>query len=119
MKMSIDPDKAATTPVVVVFVKGVRVSSRYQKQDEIVRMTRAIAAMPESLSRAIEEFWCNSKHTHQYNVEIRASVKRREVRQAIAAWLDAWMLAKHGGHNGVHVGDDVEACPNWSGDDAV
>jgi hypothetical protein len=110
----LNPDKAPTTPVVAVIVGGVRVSSRYQKRVEIECMTHAIAAMPEGMPEAIAGFWCDSKATHTYSVEMRPGFDRQEVTRPIAEWLGRWMRTKHGGHNGIFVGQHGEgADPEW------
>lgn len=108
-----DNEKAPTSPAEVVITRGVRVSSRYQKQHEITLLVRAVDLMPACMCEAILELWCDSK-AYTFNVDLHPDWNCPEVRHTIAAWLSAYMLFYSRGHNGIYVGDPAECVePHW------
>jgi hypothetical protein len=67
-----DDEKVATTAVKVLVVRGVEITSRYQKADELELMGRIIDAMPPCVSARIESVWCDSKACHCYSITLKA-----------------------------------------------
>lgn len=102
-----DDEKTATSPADFVVVRSVLVSSRYQKQDEVTLMVRAVDAMPSMMCAAIQELWCDSKATNTYHANLHSDFDCPGVSKWIAKWLHAFMLFERRGHNGIYVGDAV------------
>lgn len=121
-----DDEKVATTAVKELAVRGVRITSRYQKAYELELMGRIIDAMPPCVSAQIESVWCDSKACHCYSITLKPSAGHARVEEtaAVAAALFSNLaLELHGGHNGIVVlgpGGEypalADADPDWRDD---
>lgn len=112
----IDPEKLSDTPLQALHVRGVEITSRYQKKHELLSMAEAITLLPEAVAGQIKSIWCDSKACCCYGVTIRRH--EPDFAWAIARALDHAFCALDGGHNGISVGATggnhvADADPNW------
>jgi hypothetical protein len=112
----LDPEKLSTTSVKFAIVRGVKISSRYQKQHEMVLMTRIVEMLPPWATEAMAELWCNSKHGHQFIVELKDGMDRPELTKRLGRLLDRLFLQINRGHNGIEVGEKYEVAAWWEED---
>ena len=108
-------EKAPTTPFTAAFAHGVRLTSRYQKQDELTRMARVMDALPAAVRDCIASMECDSKATHSYAVRLHAATSGvPAAEQAIAQRIGHELCQVAGGHNGVYVGRHGVCDPDWN-----
>ncbi len=105
-------EKSATSLYDYVVVSGVRIESRWQKQDEIDGMVAVVRLMPPQLALEMRLLWCDSKEGCQYTCELRRGRSLRSREAAVAAALEHFLCERPaGGHNGVFVGRvTLDAC---------
>lgn len=92
--------------------RGIKVSSRYSKLDEIDLMVAALAAIPAHCVEKVASVFCDSKMTSCFDVKLVLGTDAemaREIGDAFAAAI----CKLNGGHNGIYIG---ERCidPWWS-----
>jgi hypothetical protein len=119
----VDPEKLPDTPVRMVIVRGVTITSRYRKQREFAVMSQVVAALPPWAVRVMQAMWCDSKASCCYSVAIDPDCDRPEITRSLARLLDQRFVALDGGHNGIDVGTSLFggdtsawADPNWQED---
>jgi hypothetical protein len=112
-----DPDwplgyeKAATTPTVFAIVRGVKISSRYQKQHEMETLAQMVAAL--RLPWCVSEIWCNSKQTHDWHVALWPAFDHPVTARIVAEDIHTMLLQKHDGYNALSVGSHFEETGAW------
>lgn len=109
-------EKVATTPIREMEVKGVSITSRYNKADEFDTMAGMVRGVDEHLRPLIKSIFCDSKACSTYSIELERC-SHREAR-AIADQLDQDCCKHDGGHNGIHVeganGGRLNVNPRWT-----
>ncbi len=98
-------ERAATTPIIKVIVRGVEITSRYRKRRELALMARVISAVPKHEVGNLA-IWCDSKCTHSYAVNLRPGwrkTRRGHYPQVVADAIGALLCALDDGHNGISV----------------
>ena len=55
-------ERAATTPIIKVIVRGVEITSRYRKRRELALMARVISAVPEHEVGNLAAIWWTEMH---------------------------------------------------------
>jgi hypothetical protein len=123
---TLDDEKTPTAPVDTIWVGNVRITSRYDKRDELVRMTMAVLALDEQEIQLIASLWCDSKCGHCYHVVLCPAwrTKRGHAFPRLLARKLGWIFLQldAGGHNGISVNDAddttrlADADPDWTGD---
>lgn len=106
-KIVFDPDKAADVPATRMFVRGVELSSRYDKGHEYRSMSRVIEALPENVARRLRMIWCDSKACATYSVEGQLSQRDLDLIGALFYEFD-------GGHNGIFGEGELYVDPDWN-----
>lgn len=96
-----DAEKVADTSIKVAVEKGVEITSRYQKANEVFVMTAMVDALSESLSTYVLTLFCDSKASHTYSVTIKSWNK--DIALEIARRFESVAVAMRGGHNGICV----------------
>lgn len=111
-------ERVQTTSLDVIEYKGVVLSSRYQKAEELVLMQRMVDDVGTCLLRKIESIWCDSKATASYTVLLNNCDE--DPAWEIASRLEATCLEMDGGHNGIYVhgntGTNCSLDPVWIND---
>lgn len=111
-KVVFDPEKAADVPATEMFVRGVRLESRYGHGAEYRSMSRVVEALPENLVRRLRQIWCDSKACAVYGVE-------GDLTQRDLDLIGLGFVHFDGGHNGVYGPDDLYVEADWAVDDQV
>jgi hypothetical protein len=106
-------EKAATTPAEFAIVYGVEISSRYQKHDEMVTLTKLISALPYDVRCWIREAWCDSKHGHAWHFEMAPDHDNVPKARCVGKFMHDQIMALHGGHNDLTVGEHVHLGADW------
>jgi hypothetical protein len=117
-------EKVPTTTLKGLTVRGIELSSRYQKADEYEEMQRVVALLPYRAAGAVGSMFCDSTATHTYEVVLRfdaAHWNADVAKYCIGKCLDAALVLVVGGHNGImiraagnHYDDPyVDICPDW------
>lgn len=109
-------EKAPTTPVAAVIIRGVKITSRYQKQHELELMARVVSALPTPQLTGLASLWCDSKATASYIAEMKPGFDREELTFPLVAELSRQFRRLDGGHNDINVGETVTADPVWLAD---
>lgn len=112
-------EKVATTSLKSLTVRGVVLTSRYDKAHEYEAMQQMVLAMPAESVAAISAIECDSKVCNCYTVVLRNW--DADLAAKIAAQLESTLLGMNSGHNGIWVrasafGDlerSVYFDPNW------
>jgi hypothetical protein len=131
-----DDEKVATTSIDHLIVRGVNITSRYQKAAELDLMRALIMALPPPFYILVKSIWCDSKAGCCYSVVLREwSPSRAGLpldAEIIGSCLETTLRSRRPfGHNGISIaadrgkfygefGDPARAIhlnPNW-GDDA-
>jgi hypothetical protein len=123
-----DDEKVATTSLDHLIVRGVNITSRYQKADELELMRALILALPPPFCSMVKSIWCDSKACCCYSVVLREWLPSRSFSNAaeiIGACLETTLKSTRPfGHNGIDISDakhfdrSIYLNPNW-GDDAL
>jgi hypothetical protein len=120
-----DDEKVATTSIRTLVVFGVSIVSRYDKADEYDLMQAMICALRPALREQIKSIFCDSK-ADCFSVILRNW--RVGIAHAIGYEIEATVIARCGGHNGIFVGADrgctffgdpdrqIEVGANWQDD---
>jgi hypothetical protein len=110
-----DEDEAATTKFESVIVRGVVITSRWQKLAELQRMADALSIMPEYLSCRIRSMECDSKAGHSYCVTLRQQDRTRDKTETwhIARFLEAGFRQFAGGHNSISIDGELISNADW------
>lgn len=112
-----DTEKVATTSLDGLTWLGVALNSRYNKAHEYEAMVDMVNGL-ESDVEFVESIFCDSKAGCTYEVRLKHGDQSDAVR--IGQQLDAIIVSKHSGHNGIYVrgdGVDEDVNPNWAGAD--
>jgi hypothetical protein len=94
-----DTEKVPTTALRGVTVRGVTLSSRYSKADELEEMGRVIEIMTDDIAAAIESVFCDSKACADYLVTLRSN----EVSERVNSGIRDAFIEGAGGFNGLRV----------------
>jgi hypothetical protein len=124
-----DDEKVATTSLDHLIVRGVNITSRYQKADELDLMRALILALPPPFFGMVKSIWCDSKASCCYSVVLRERFSSPAVfpsaAEIIGACLETTLKSMRPfGHNGIdisvakHFERSIYLNPNW-GDDAL
>jgi hypothetical protein len=110
-----DDEKVATTRFESVTVRGVVITSRWQKLAEFQRMADALSIMPEYLSRRIKTMGCDSKIGHTYCVTLRQPDCTRSMTETwhIARFLEAGFRQFAGGYNAISIDGRLVSEADW------
>ena len=115
-----DDEKVATTSIRNLNIRGVSISSRYDKADELNLLSAVVEAMPEQAVVLIDSLWCDSKAQAYYNGTLRAC--SRAEAEAVAAALEHHICELSSGHNGISLdgaaGGSLHIDCNWQEGDA-
>jgi hypothetical protein len=98
-----DAERRPTTPAECVTVRGVDISSRYQKHDEILTMVKIILSLPVGVGW-IKAFWCDSKASASWIVELHEWADEVGHALELAPHFDRALKESRGGYNGLTVG---------------
>lgn len=104
-----------TTALDVIEYKGVVLSSRYQKADELTLMQSMVDGVSPSLRKKVESIWCDSQAAACYTVLLIdcGEVSARD----IGSRLETACLRGDGGHNGIYLygnsGANCSLDPVW------
>jgi hypothetical protein len=131
-----DDEKVATTSLDHLIVRGVTITSRYQKADELDLMRALILALPPPFYILVKSIWCDSKASCCYSVVLREWPPSRtglpDEAEVIGSCLERTLRSMRPfGHNGISIAADggkfcgefgdparsIYINPNW-GDDA-
>ena len=131
-----DDEKVPTTSLEILTVRGVKITSRYQKADELELMRAAILALPPPFHILVKSIWCDSKAGCCYSVVLREWSPSRtglpDEAEIIGSCLERTLRSMRPfGHNGISIAADggkfcgefgdparsIYLNPNW-GDDA-
>jgi hypothetical protein len=66
-----DDEKTPTSLFDHVVVRGVRLESRYRKQDEFDLLAQVVRDMPYETTLGIEKIYCNTKYGSDYVITMR------------------------------------------------
>jgi hypothetical protein len=116
-----DDEKVATTSLKSLTVRGIELTSRYDKAHEYELMQRMVLKLPADSVNAIVSIFCDSKATNTYTVVLRNWDAKTAGK--VGAQLEATLLNMKSGHNGIwvecsmRVPGDTERLviidPNW------
>jgi hypothetical protein len=121
-----DPEKVATTSVPELMYRGVAITSRYGKADELETMAAMLDGISPDLWRYIDTLSCNSRIGNSYFVGLRRCNPSHG--REIGAQLADFITAYKGGYNGIQlshaddtilldIGPDWSFAPDWSFDE--
>jgi hypothetical protein len=118
-----DDEKVATTSLDHLIVRGVNITSRYQKADELDLMRALVLALPSPFCGMVESIWCDSKACCCYSVVLREWLSARAFSSAaeiIGSCLETTLRSMRPfGHNGIDISDakqfdrSIYLNPNW------
>lgn len=91
-------DKVSTTPLAGVDHRGIWITSRYRKADELEEMIKAVDQMEASQCWVIKEIFCDSKACSCYDIQMRPPW-----REALALIIGESFEKGLSGHNGIWV----------------
>jgi hypothetical protein len=115
-----DTEKVPTTTIKTLTVRGVVITSRYDKAAELELMQEMILGLHSYQAEMIETLFCDSKACLVFTVELRGHHCEHAVR-AIGQTIEEVALELNGGHNGIFVSagidDTIIIEPQWLGDD--
>jgi hypothetical protein len=124
-----DDEKVPTTSLEILTVRGVNITSRYQKADELELMRAVILALPSPFCGMVKSIWCDSKACCCYSVVLREWLSSRAFSSAaeiIGSCLETTLKSMRPfGHNGIDISDarrfdrSIYLNPNWGDDDAL
>ncbi len=101
-------------------IRGVHLSSRYDKPREIEHMQRIVERMDIRLLCHIESIWCDSKVSAFYFIDLKSSTPIDRAPWDRLPEEIAQALASAGGYNGVRVSIDnkeFDFGPSWPDED--
>lgn len=115
-------DKVQTAVHDRVLVKGVPVSSRWGKADELDPMVELIWALEPWKRALLKEVWCDSQPNHDYHLifRMRPNFERSQIYAGIARLLREICLRTNGGFNGIWLEHNgkvfAELSAEWEGE---
>jgi len=115
-----DDEKAPTTSLKALMVRGVKIESRYQKANEFELMRAMVLALPGPHREAVASIFCDSKAGYCFLVVLR-QWSDRDARAIGNYFQHVLHSAPPYGHNGVTIfaeGQDqrLELDPSWIGE---
>jgi hypothetical protein len=95
-----DLDRAPTTSLSEVVVRGVRLTSRYRKAHELSAMASVIEALPHGWAPFVRSVYCDSRLSAY---EVKLVPCRRADMRTLGDLMSDLIVLETGGHNGVHL----------------
>jgi hypothetical protein len=93
--------RVPTTSLDRIFVRGVELTSRYQRADELEVMRAMVLALGPATSLAVDSIYCDSERIHGYTVLIRDWAWTADVVDHIGKTLEAVVFCERDYHNGI------------------
>ncbi len=96
--------------------RGIRISSRYDKMEEIRTLIAIVDRMPADLERHVDAIFCDSKACAAYLVTTHAP---RQAAEMIADRCHDILIHNSGGYNELtidFIGGSTERGSHWEGD---
>jgi hypothetical protein len=97
-------ERRPTSPFDHVVVDGVQLVSRWQRAEEIDRLTALVQALPPFYRLQIKAIYCESEGGRRFQIVLRAAQFTQARAVAVAREVESILLKQLGGHDGVSIG---------------